>query len=241
MLGQFLEFSLVASPLAPAFEFYTSLGFEPLLGGDLLKEPYVPLFDGSVVIGLHDREGPAPQLTFVRPGLRDYARAIRRVGIEFDYLNLANDEFHRLGFSCPDGQSVGLIEARTCAPGALDASHVSGSGSFLEYSLAVDSIAAAQTFWTALGFEVVATGEWQHRWVRLAGRGLVLGLHEGRFRPGLTFRGEHLDARLEYLRAKGLGPKSGSAVSTDQRRSATLVAPEGTVLYLLDAALQDAD
>jgi hypothetical protein len=241
MLGQFLEFSLVASPLAPAFDFYTSLGFKPLPGGDLLKEPYVALFDGSIVLGLHDREAPAPQLTFVRPGLRDYVRAIRRVGIELDDLHVADDEFHRLAFSCPDGQSVGLIEARTCAPGARESSNVSGAGSFLEYSLAVDSVAAAQAFWTGLGFEVVATGESPHRWARLAGRGLVIGLHEGRFRPGLTFRGEHLEARLEYLRAKGLEPKSGSAVSTDQRRSATLVAPEGTVLYLLDAALQEAD
>lgn len=239
MLGRFLEFSLTASPLATAFDFYTALGFRPLPGGDLLAEPYVALFDGEIVIGLHDRDGPSPRLTFVRPGLRDYARAFRRLDIEIDDLHLAEDEFHRLGFSCSDGQAVELVEARTCAPGAREATSVSACGTFLEYSLPVDSIERARAFWANLGLEVAASGQWQHRWARLEGRGLTLGLHEGRFRAGLTFRCEQLEARFQYLRAKGLAPKAGSAISADARHSATLTAPEGTTLYLLDAATEE--
>lgn len=239
MFGQFLELSVVASPLAPAFEFYGALGFRPLVSGDLLASPYVALFDGNIVIGLHDRDAPASQLTFVRPQLRDYVRAIRRLDIELDYLHLADDEFHRLGFSCPDGHAVGMVEARTCAPGVWDASNVPACGRFLEYSLPVDSLDAARTFWSRLGFEVAAAGESEHRWARLQGHGLTLGLHEARFRPGLTFRCEQLDARLEYLRAKGLELKAGSVLSPDKRSSATLAAPEGSMLYLLDAGMEE--
>ena len=43
MLGQFLEFSFSAEPLARAFEFYRSLGFQPVTVGDQLKDPYVAL------------------------------------------------------------------------------------------------------------------------------------------------------------------------------------------------------
>ncbi len=236
MVGQFLELSVVASPLAASFEFYTALGFKSLAVGDLLSTPYVALCDGKVVIGLHDREQPAPQLTFVRPQLRDYSRAIRRLGIEPDHQHFADDEFHRLGFFCPDGQAIGMIEARTCAPAVWDSGNVSGCGQFSEYSLAVDSLDAAATFWTRLGFAVAATSEGPRRSARLEGHGLTLGLHEGRFRPGLTFRCDQLEARIEYLRAKGLEPKPGNPLTGQTHRSATLVAPEGTSLYLLDSA-----
>jgi hypothetical protein len=238
MLGQFLEFSLTASPLAPAFDFYCALGFQSLPAGDLLGDRYVALSNGRIAVGLHDREDATPRLTFVRPQLRDYARAIRRLGIELDYAHLADDEFHRLGFTDPDGHSVGMIEARTFGPGASDAHSVSVCGEFLEYSLPVTSVEVSGTFWSALGFEAVASGESPHPWVRIAGRGLVLGLHEARFAPGLSFRCDQLEARLEYLRAKSLAPKSGNPLGTSKRGSATLVAPEGTVLYLLDPAAE---
>ena len=59
MLGQFLEFSFAARPLAAAFEFYRSLGFTPIPVGDQLRDPYVALFDGDVAVGLHDRDQPS--------------------------------------------------------------------------------------------------------------------------------------------------------------------------------------
>src|SRR5262245_54607986 len=88
MLGQFLEFSFSARPLAGAFEFYRALGFQTIPVGDQLTEPYVALFDGNVAVGLHDREQAGPLLTFVRPQLREYARAIRRVGVELEREHL---------------------------------------------------------------------------------------------------------------------------------------------------------
>jgi len=74
MLGQFLEFSFAAQPLAKAFEVYRSLGYRPIDVGDQLRDPYVALSDGTVTVGLHEREQPGPRLTFVRPRLRDYVR-----------------------------------------------------------------------------------------------------------------------------------------------------------------------
>src|SRR5262245_31677622 len=116
MLGQFLEFSLSAEPLARAFEFYRSLGFQPVTVGDQLEHPYVALSDGGVAIGLHARPQDGPLLTFVRPQLRDYARALRRAGIELEQAALADDEFNRVLFADPSGQRVALLEARTFAP-----------------------------------------------------------------------------------------------------------------------------
>src|SRR5882672_8971595 len=140
MLGQFLEFSFAAQPLAKAFEVYRSLGYRPIDVGDQLRDPYVALSDGTVTVGLHEREQPGPRLTFVRPRLRDYVRGVRRIGIEIEHAHLADDEFNEVVFSDPSGQSVALLEARTFAPVEWEGRHVTACGEFLEYSVATDSV-----------------------------------------------------------------------------------------------------
>ena len=74
MLGQFLEFSVAARPLAASFEFYRSLGFASIPVGDTLRDPYLALFDGDVAIGLHDRDAAGPA-AHVRPAAASRLRA----------------------------------------------------------------------------------------------------------------------------------------------------------------------
>lgn len=235
MLGQFLEFSLSAEPLARAFEFYRSLGFQPVTVGDQLEHPYVALSDGGVAIGLHARPQDGPLLTFVRPQLRDYARALRRVGIELEQAALADDEFNTALFVDPSGQRVALLEARTFAPAEWNAHNVRACGEFLEYSIPTHSLERSRAFWETLGFAAVARGEAPQPWLRLSGRGLVIGLHQAGLRPGLTFQSEQLDARLEYLRAHGVESNVGAPVADRGRRSATLACPDGRSIYLVEA------
>jgi hypothetical protein len=238
MIGQFLEYSLAARPLAASYEFYSALGFVSAPVGDVLPHAYVALFDGTLAIGLHDREQMGPQLTFVRPGLRDYVRPLRRLGIALESERLRDDEFNAASFTDPGGQRVELIEARTFAPGDWSSSHVTACGALLEISLPTTALAASSLFWRTLGLAIVASGEAPHPWERLAGRGLTIGLHEARFRPGLSFRCIDLAARSDYLQAKGLAPRGGNPLADPAQRSATLTAPEGTALYLFEAPLQ---
>jgi catechol 2,3-dioxygenase-like lactoylglutathione lyase family enzyme len=238
MVGHFLELSIAAQPLAASFEFYQALGFRNLPVGDSLPNPYLVLFDGNVSIGLHDREQPAPALTFVRPGLKEYVRALRRLGIELQYAHLADNEFNRVGFADPTGQPVALLEARTFTPGDWNPQNVAPCGEFLEYSLPTQSLTESREFWTALGFVSTAAGNAPHPWERVAGHGLTLGLHEAHFKPGLSFRSPHLDARLAYLHAKGVMGRTGSPIADRDQASATLTAPEGTVIYLFEGGEQ---
>ena len=235
MLGQFLEFSLSAEPLARAFEFYRSLGFQPVAVGDQLEHPYVALSDGGVAIGLHSRPQDGPLLTFVRPQLRDYARALRRAGIELEEAALADDEFNRVLFADPSGQRIALLEARTFAPGDWNQHNVRACGEFLEYSVPTHSLERSRAFWEVLGLAIVAQGDAPQPWLRLAGRGLVIGLHTAGFRAGLTFLSEQLDARLEYLRAQGVDSKAGAPLAERGQESATLATPDGSPIYLIEA------
>ena len=124
MLGQFLEYSVAARPLAASFEFFESLGFKSIPVSDTLPDPYLVCFDGAINVGLHDRAQLGSRLTFVRPGLRDYVRPLRRLGVELTHEHLRDNEFNSVGFTDPGGQEALLVEARTFPPGGWDAQNV---------------------------------------------------------------------------------------------------------------------
>jgi catechol 2,3-dioxygenase-like lactoylglutathione lyase family enzyme len=238
MLGQFLEYSVAARPLAPSFEFYRALGFASLPVGDVLPEAYLVLFDGRIAVGLHDREAPDARITFARPNLRDYVRALKRLDIAPDAAHLRDNEFHSVAFKDPSGQSIELVEARTFPPGEFDAQNVAACGELIEVSLPAESLEASSRFWRSLGFAAHEGGEAPHAWQRLTGYGLTLGLHAAHFRPGLSFRCPDLLPRVEYLRAKGLPVRTGNPLADRHQAAATLAAPEGTTLYLFERGAQ---
>ena len=238
MLGQFLEFSVAARPLAASLEFFESLGFASIPVSDTLPDPYLVCFDGAIAVGLHDRAQAGPQLTFVRPSLRDYVRPLRRLGVEITHENLRDNEFNSVGFNDPGGQETVLIEARTFPPGDRDVRGVAVCGELFEVTLPAADLDASSGFWRALGLTAVASGEAPHRWERLTGHGVTLGLHETHCAAGLSFRCDDLQARLEYLRAKGFAARTGTPIADRVQPSATLTSPEGTHFYLFEKAAQ---
>lgn len=237
MLGRLLEFSLTASPIAPALEFFHTLGFEELPGGDLLATPHVAVWDGSATVGLHDRELAEPALTFVRPSLVDYLRGLRHAGVDVEYQHLGDDEFNEAAFRDPSDQLVVMLEARTSSPGVWHADRVAACGKLVEYSLATHSIEGSRAFWEKLGFVCIATGDEPHAWARLAGHGLTLGLHHTTaFRAALCYASHPLEGRIEYLKAKGLDVRYGTPLRSAKRNSASLLGPGDMPIYMLDEA-----
>ena len=238
MLGQFLEYSVAARPLAASFEFFESLGFSNIPVSDTLPDPYVVCFDGAIAVGLHARPQTGPRLTFVRPGLRDYVRPLRRLGVTLTHEHLRDSEFNSVGFSDPGGIEIVLLEARTFPPGDWDAQNVAICGEFFEVTLPAADLDESTRFWLAFGLATVASGEAPHRWQRLAGHGVTVGLHETHCVPGLSFRCGDLHARLEYLRAKRSTARDGTPFADRGQPSATLTGPEGTHLYLFEKGAQ---
>src|SRR5690606_1725598 len=221
---------------ADALATFRSLGLREVPVADFGPGPRAVVSDGRLAIGLYDTEldGPAP--TFVRPNLRAHIRAIEAAGAEIFEADLADDRFHRATFRDPNDLCATLLEARTFPPVAPESGLVSACGRFVELSVATHALDASTSFWTALGFSITAEGESPHPSRRLEGHGLALGLHEtGRFRFALTFSAPELDARVEYLRAKGFEPRGTSPLTAGHERSATLVVPGRVPFFLLDA------
>jgi len=235
MLDNFLEIGVDTTDIAGAFAELRSLGFASVDVGDIRSHGYAVVSDGGICIALHDCELVGPWLSFVRPELENYVRALRRRRIELEFARLGEQEFHELGFRDPNGQLTTLLEARTFSPVASEDIEASICGTLLEYSLATRSIDESVRFWHALGFQTVAEGTDPHSWQRIHCAGITIGLHESvLFRSGLTYSAPQIGARIEYLRAKGYDVKAGAPPVPAERPSATLRLSVDLPIYLLE-------
>jgi hypothetical protein len=59
-------------------------------------------------------------------------------------------------------------------------------------------------------------------------------LHESHFHAGFAFMAPQLEARIEFLKAKGWVPRHGAPALTARNKAASLTTPDGTTLYLFD-------
>jgi hypothetical protein len=239
MLGQLLEISIGASPLAESLAGYEALGFSSVPVGDIAAGPYAVVSDGRLSLGLYEDGIDEPMPSFVRPELAAHVRALRRLGVDFERLALAADEFHRAEFLDPIGQRVRLLEARTFSPPPSSVRRtVAACGAFLELSLMTPALDECCRYWQRLGFETLAAPdappEAPRRSVQLRGCGLTLGLHEAsRTGAALTFTAAQLDARRAYLEAKGFTVRRGTPLGW-ACDSLALRLPGGIEAYLLD-------
>jgi len=231
LLGTFHELSIAVSDVRLALEFYEQLGFTQASTADTFTHPYAVLSDGRLCIGLHQRAGPSPVLSFVRPGIAASLGAFRAAGIEPSMLHVGEEIFNELVFSDPFGQAVAVLEARTYSPLAPDAAATPLCGEFAEYSMPVSDFAAAQRFWEPLGFVAVEETQLPYAHLSLTSDHLDLAFHHAAFqrRPLLVFRDAKLGAHLGQLEQLGMSlsplPAAGSVL---------LSTPDGTALLLLE-------
>lgn len=234
LLGTFHELSVAVADVRAPVEFYERLGFTQASTTDSFTHPYGVLSDGRVFIGLHQRSGPSPILTLVRPGIAQHVAEFAAAGIELAWCRTGEEIFNEVGFTDPFGHTVAVIEARTYSPVARAATETSRCGDFAEVSLPATDFAAAQAFWEPLGF--VAAGEPEQQpypHLTLTSDHLNLAFHSPALcaRPMLVFRDPGMRARLNALTELGVPlatvPGLGAA-------AARLDSPDGTPLLLLE-------
>jgi len=233
--GRFLEVSLTTPDIAASVQFYERLGFTQLTTGDTWPHPYGVLSDGRLHLGLHQRPGPSPMLTFVRPELAQHVPALRTAGFEPHYLRLGDSDFHEVQLHDPAGQQVALLEARTYSP-ARHGNAGSLCGWFSAYSMPALDKEAVQGFWENAGFIALDTMDEPLVHVPLTSDYLSLALHRPRTleSPVLMFADPEMPARIARLADLGIGFSSDLPRGLDARANALIEAPEGTLLLLLN-------
>src|SRR5438046_9640757 len=81
LLGTFHEVSFAVPDVPAAVEFYERLGFPQATTTDTLGHPYGVLSDGRLSVGLHQRRGRSPVLTFVRPSIAAWVPQLTDAGL----------------------------------------------------------------------------------------------------------------------------------------------------------------
>jgi len=189
-------------------------------------------------IGLHQRVGESPVLTFVRPGVAGTIATFAAAGIHLSRCQTGEEVFNEIGFSDPCGQHVAILEARTYSPVARDATEVSLCGDFAELSLPAADFPVAQAFWEPLGFVAAEEAQSPYPHLTLTSDHLDLAFHSPQLcaRAMLVFHAVDMPARLERLRALGFELGSAPARGAEFGNSAWLEGPGSTPLLLLEAA-----
>ncbi len=234
MFGRFLEASLTTSDIAASVGFYERLGFTQLTTGDTWQHPYGVLSDGRLCIGLHQRRGPVPLLSFVRPELAQHVHELRAAGFEPHYTRLGEEDFHELQLHDPAGLGIALLEARTFSPPRHDHAP-SLCGWFNACSTPTLDADTVRAFWEHAGFIALDTPDDPFAQLALTSDTLTLTLHAPRALEStvLVFTDPQMSERLERLAALDIQGTDDLPQGLDPRANALLEAPEGTRLLLL--------
>jgi len=238
LAGTFHEFSVAVDDVRGGVEFYERLGFSQAPTTDTFSHPYGVLTDGRLSIGLHQRGGPSPILSFVRPGISASLAAFAAAGIHLTRANTGEEVFNEIAFRDPFGHEVAVLEARTYSPVARDATEVSLCGDFAEVSLPAGDFTEAQAFWEPLGFVAAEEALVPYPHLTLTSDHLDLAFHRPALStvPLLVFRAADMPSRLERLRTLGFEVAPAPAAVQAAAGSALLEAPGGTPLLLLEAS-----
>ena len=236
MFGRFLEVSLNTDDIAASVQFYERLGFTQLTTGDTWTHPYGVLSDGRLCIGLHQRRGSSPLLSFVRPELAQHVHELRTAGFEPHYTRLGESDFHELQLHDPAGQGIALLEARTFSP-ARRAQAGSLCGWFSSYSMPTIDVGAVQAFWEHAGFVALEPPDEPLMQLALTSDTLTMTLHRPRVleAPLLVFTDPQMPDRIAKLTNMDIQGGGDLPRGLDRRSNALIKSPEGTQLLLLQA------
>lgn len=210
MSTRFLELSLTTPDILESLHFYRTLGFTELSTGEVWPHKYAVVTDGSLVIGLHERELEGPVVTLVQPSLRQYVLSLQDAGTEFETVKLGEDEFNLALMRDPGGLAVMLVEARTYSP-APEPPSAGALGELQELLLPVVDVVASARFWAPLTPHLSAHRETPDVRFRFSADGIAIGLGETpRLRsPLLVYRTEDVTGLQSVLARLGVRPTAG--------------------------------
>jgi catechol 2,3-dioxygenase-like lactoylglutathione lyase family enzyme len=233
LLGTFHELSIAVPDVRTSVDFYERLGFTQATTADIFTHPYGVMTDGRLVIGLHQRTGPSPVLTFVRAGVAAALPAFANAGIELTVRRTGDEVFNEVGFTDPFGDAVAVLEARTYSPTDRPQTQVSLCGNFAEVSLPASDFAAAQAFWEPLGFVAAEEAQAPYPHLSLTSDHLDITFHRPRLlmQPMLVFREPDMASRIAGVREQGFDLHA--ALQGSQNSAVFLESPDGTTLLLL--------
>ena len=211
--------------------FYEELGYKKVAE----ESNWVMFTDGANRLLFAAAEDPYHSLTYYAPDMSERAEELERQGLSFVDRRITGDLF-RATFYSPNQVPVTLIGQEPPSLPELGTDYTFPIGTFGELSVAVADLAAALSFWEALGFERLHESGSPYPWAILNDGLLVLGLHQT-----IEFEGEALtyfapDMHEHIAQMKAHGFKFSEEVADEDGivRNAVLETPAGQRIFLFE-------
>jgi catechol 2,3-dioxygenase-like lactoylglutathione lyase family enzyme len=203
-LGRFVEISVAVPDLAQSLLFYERLGMEKL---DQSWEPWpwAVLTDGIVTYQFSQNTPGPLVLNYIVSDMRQRVEALERAGVPVRRLERADVPELVAGMHTPSGVEISLLEypaRRIPRPSGVSTCKC---GTFMELALPVPDLAAAEKFWSRLGFERRSGSALPYPWATFSDDLITLGLYQTRdfTRPALLYGSSNPPERIQLLEAEG--------------------------------------
>ena len=198
-LGSNVHITIGVESLSDSQAFYEALGFRPI-DSSQDPHPWVQLFDGQLIIALHQDGLLYHGLTYFGTGLDARVKALEKKKIEFRIKNEGDSGLVQAIFVAQDDIPISLVNYPGEPP---QKSANEAIGKFGEYSLDVDDLAASISYWEGLGFSNSYQSTQPYPWAIMTDGLLVIGLHQmdNWTGPILTYFAPDIEEKAVLLRA----------------------------------------
>jgi catechol 2,3-dioxygenase-like lactoylglutathione lyase family enzyme len=198
-LGSNFHITIGVDNLAECRAYYEELGFRRI-DGHTEPYPWVQLYDGQLIIALHQDGHLYHGLTYFGAELAERVAGLEKVKIEFRIKNEHDNQLVQAIFVAQNDIPISLVNFPSTPPARTINPLL---GKFGEYSLGVADLQSAIDYWQTLGFQLAYRTDQPYPWAILSDGLLVLGLHQtDNFSgPILTYFAADMEEKVVRLRA----------------------------------------
>ena len=198
-LGSNFHITIGVDNLAECRAYYEALGFRPI-DGHTEPYPWLQLYDGQLIIALHQDGLLYHGLTYFGADLAERVAALEKKKVKFRIKNESENQLVQAIFVAQNEIPISLVNFPSTPPARTENPLL---GKFGEYSLGVADLQAASDYWQTLGFQEAFRTDQPYPWAILSDGLLVIGLHQtDNFSgPILTYFAGDMEEKVVALRA----------------------------------------
>ncbi len=234
LIGTFSRVQIATSDLSASMAWYVRMGFLPVKTPMDRADSVVTLSDGQTVITLVNAAVPSPVLVFGSQNIKGLYDTLANIDVKVN-ADVRGPTYRELRFTSPDGiyLLVRPIEEEKSIPRPNGTPNVM-CGRHTELSLGTMRVKRERAWWQDLGFSIKNEDTTPYHFCLLTDGSVVVGLHDERDIPQLSFTYFATDMRERIATLKRLGMTPVEEIQAEDGKvdHAFFRSPDGTMFML---------
>ncbi len=233
-LGGYAHISLSVNKLKESIAFYEKLGFKSLWGNSH-PHPWHLMTDGGVNIHLYEFRFASPAIHYFSMNMDARIRDLTRSGVKLIEEKSKDGKRTQHSFFDPNEINVMLMHHDDATMPKPDGAMLSRLGTFGEFSINTDNIAASLSFWQNLGFTERLSGSSPYPWKIISDDVMTIGLHQTTtfHAAAMTYFSPSISDAIEHLKHHNIPLTKEMMDQYGVPEGAILNSPDGQILFLL--------